>query len=162
MLSIIFSIIALLMGALTFIMFSQPLFWTYGGEGAGGMNEIWKRGSLYDAISFPEGQDTLLTVGAVLLIIALVFAGLMMLLTIINMIGRASNNKAKVGAKVAALLFFLVMLALAIVYGVYALDNLNSETITEYSGLFTSIGYGLIVSLGASFIALIFAPRKKK
>ena len=78
------------------------------------------------------------------------------------MIGRASNNKAKVGAKVAALLFFLVMLAAAIVYGVYALDNLNSETVTEYSGLFTSIGYGLIVSLGASFIALIFAPRKKK
>ena len=104
----------------------------------------------------------MLTVGAVLLIIALVFAGIMMLLTLINMIGRTSNNKAKVGAKVAALLFFLVMLTATIIYGVYALDNLNSETITEYSGLFTSIGYGLIVSLGASFIALIFAPRKKK
>lgn len=162
MLSIIFSIIALLMGALTFIMFSQPIFWTYGGEGADLANKIWKKGSLYDAISFEEGQNTLLTVGAVLLIIALVFAGIMMLLTLINMIGRASNNKAKVGAKVAALLFFLVMLTATIIYGVYALDNLNSETITEYSGLFTSIGYGLIVSLGASFIALIFAPRKKK
>ena len=58
MLSIIFSIIALLMGVLTFIMFSQPLFWTYGGEGADLANKIWKKGSLYDAISFEEGQNT--------------------------------------------------------------------------------------------------------
>ena len=159
MLSIIFSIVALLMGALTFIMFSQPLFWAYG-EGADGANEIWKRGSLYDAISFQEGQNALLTVGAVLLIIALVMAGVMMLLTIINMIGRASSKKAKVGAKVAALLFFLVMLAASIIYVVYSVENLNS--FSEFTDIVVTIGYGLIISLGASFIALIFAPRKKK
>lgn len=156
----VIGIITILLGVLPFIMFTQPFLWAYTGEGAKGLNAIYKLTSCYDAISFKEGE-TMLNIGVGCMIASLVFAGIMILLTLLNMIGRASGNaKILVGAKIAAFLFFLTTLASVILIGIYVSQEVFIQDKTDF--LQSTVGYGLIVSLVGAFLSVFFAPSKRK
>lgn len=151
-----FGIIAtLILSIVSLIMFTQPLYWCYSQSASDASNEVLKKSSVFDFIKFPAGQDILLTIGAIFLILAIVFVSLLILFTFVNLILNGTNKQMK-GCKFVALLFFISMLAATILFGIYAslrITNGNPATLT--------VGYGLLVGLGASFLCLFFAPRKQ-
>lgn len=63
----IFGIITLILGVVTFIMFSQPVFAVYGSEaGATIFDKLGlNNNNCYNIIKFEKGQNTYLTVGNV-------------------------------------------------------------------------------------------------
>lgn len=152
-------------------MFSQPIISVYGTDSEGSLDAYNLKASLFDFITFDEGQSTYHTVASVFLILSLVFAGIMLILTLVNLIARASSNKAFIGAKVAGLMFFLCMLVAVIMVGMYCINDMFAvlgqggkdiwQGLAE-SGLYVTVGWGMLVAFGSSFICLLFAPRKKK
>lgn len=159
-------IITLIFGVLSIIMFTQPVIGIYGQSSEGDLSSIDSKASLFDFITFDKGQPIYHTVASVFLILALVFAGIMLLLTFVNLIARASNNRSFIGAKVSALMFFLCMLVAVVMVGVYCINDLlpggkDAWDILKEFGAYVTVGWGMLVAFGASFICLIFAPRKK-
>ena len=162
-------IITILFGVLSIIMFSQPVIGMYGTDLNGNLSSYDFKKSLFDFITFEEGQSTYHTVAAVFLILSLIFAGIMLLLSLVNLIARASNNKAFIGAKVAGLMFFLCMLISVIMVGMYCINDMfvllggkEFWNLMRENGVYVTVGWGMLVAFGSSFICLIFAPRKKK
>lgn len=160
-------IITLIFGILSIIMFTQPVIGVYGENSEGDLSSIDSKASLFDFITFDKGQPIYHTVASVFLILSLVFAGIMLLLTLVNLIARAANNKAFIGAKVSALMFFLCMLVAVVMVGVYCINDLpligkEGWKLFKEMGIYITVGWGMLVAFGASFICLIFAPRKKK
>ena len=169
-------IITILFGVLSIIMFSQPIISVYGTDSEGSLDAYNFKTSLFDFITFEEGQSTYHTVAAVFLILSLIFAGIMLLLSLVNLIARASNNKSFIGAKVAGLMFFLCMLVAVIMVGMYCINDMftlfggifgegSGQQIWQGfadAGMYVTVGWGMLVAFGSSLICLIFAPRKKK
>lgn len=149
-------VLTLLLGAAMFVMFTQPLFWAYSGEGKELANEIYKRLSCYDGIVFEKGQDTMYTIACVFMIIAMVLGGIMMLLTLLNLIGRATGSTRLVGTKLVSLFFFLTILASLVLFAIYMRD------VSEGGLMKINVGYGLIGATVAAFLSFIFSPRSKK
>lgn len=157
-----FGVFAILLGVATFVLLDQPAFWAYAGEGKNLLNAIYKEGpSGYQLIKFQEGQNTFMMVGNIFLIIALVFCGLMMLFSLLNLIGRAAGSNRLVGAKFFSIMFFLTMAVACVMYVMFMKDSTNASTVAEILERGT-IGYGLVAAFGASLLALIFSPRRKK
>ena len=73
-----FSIITILMAIVPFIMYTQPLFWAYTGEGMDAFNKGYKSTSCYQGINF-EVDNGLYIAGCIFMIIALIFAGITIL-----------------------------------------------------------------------------------
>ncbi len=163
----VWGILTLLLGVLSFIMYSQPVFAIYGNATLAELGDLFglSKKNCYNNISFNDNQNTYLTVGNVFLILSMVSCGIMILLTLLNLIARATNNKSYVGTKIASISFFVFTSIASIMMIVYtAKDNQISsviENIKDGSPVM-SIGYGLIIVLIASFFAMIFSPRKKK
>lgn len=155
-------IITLLFGVLSIIMFSQPIITMYGSGAEGGVETVDIGGSCFDFINFGEHQSVYQTTASVFLILSLVFGGIMLLLTLVNLIARAANNKAFIGAKVAALFFFLCMLVTVIMVGVHCIKDIPGWEILKDAGIYITAGWGLLVAFGSSLICMLFAPRKKK
>ncbi len=158
-------IITLLFGVLSIIMFTQPIISAYGTASDGSLQSYDFKSSVFDFINF-DGE-IYQTVASVFIILSLVFGGIMLILTLINLIARAANNKAFIGAKVSALMFFLCMLVAVVMVGVYCINELfigGKDVWNAYRelGVYVTVGWGLLVSFGASLLCLIFAPRKKK
>ncbi len=162
-------IITLVFGVLAVIMFTQPVTGYYGKDPDGSPVVTSPNESVFDFINFEGG--TYQTVASVFIILSLVFAGIMLLLALVNLIARASSNKAFIGAKVAALLFFLCMLVTVIMVGMYCINDGLAiipgggkeawDALREF-GTYYTVGWGLLVAFGSSLLCLIFAPRKKK
>ncbi len=162
-------IIALVFGVLAIVMCSQPVIGIYGEALDGSFNVESSKASVFDFINFEGG--TYQTAASVFIILSLVFAGIMLLLTLVNLIARASNNKSFIGAKVAALMFFLCMLVTVIMVGMYCINDMFAifgeggkeiwDGLRE-TGTYVTVGWGLLVAFGSSLLCLIFAPRKKK
>ncbi len=164
-------IITLIFGVLSIVMFSQPIIGAYGTDSEGNLDSYDFKRSLFDFITFDENQGTYHTVAAVFLILALVFAGIMLLLTLVNLIARAANNKSFIGAKVAGLMFFLCMLVAVIMIGMHCINDMfailgeGGKEIWDgfrEMGIYVTVGWGALVAFGSSLICLVFAPRKKK
>ena len=158
-------IITLIFGVLAIVMCTQPVITTYGTDSSGNFEASSVDASVFDFINFEGG--TYQTVASVFIILALVFAGIMLLLTLINLIARASSNKSFIGAKVAALMFFLCTLVAVVMVGVYCINDLlpGGKEFWDYlreNGAYVTVGWGLLVTFGSSLICLIFAPRKRK
>lgn len=162
-------IITLVFGVLSIVMFSQPVIGYYGKAIDGSFNVESPKVSVFDFINFEGG--TYQTIASVFIILSLVFAGIMLVLTLVNLIARASSNKSFIGAKVAALLFFLCILVSVIMVGMYCINDMFAivgqggkeiwDAIRE-SGTYVTVGWGLLVAFGSSLLCLVFAPRKKK
>ena len=160
-------IITLIFGVLSIVMFTQPVIGIYGQSSEGDLSSIDSKASSFDFITFDKGQPIYHTVASVFLILALVFAGIMLLLTFVNLIARASNNRSFIGAKVSALMFFLCMLVAVVMVGVYCINDFllggkDAWNALKELGAYVTVGWGMLVAFGASFICLIFAKRKKK
>ncbi len=169
-------IITLIFGVLSIIMFSQPVITMYGTDSDGALQSYDFDRSLFDFITFEDGQSVYHTTAAVFLILSLVFVGIMLILTLVNLIARASSNKAFIGAKVAGLMFFLCMLVAVIMVGVYCINDMftlfggifggdSGQQIWQGfadAGMYVTVGWGMLVAFGSSFLCMIFAPRKKK
>ena len=158
-------IIAILFGVLSIVMFTQPVIGLYGQNSDGGLDSIDSRLSVFDFITFEDGQPLYHTIASAFLIASLVFAGITLLITLINLIARASNNsRAGISAKVPALLFFLCMLVAVVMIGVFCIfDLLGSKEAWDLfreNGVYVTVGWGMLVAFGSAFICLIFAPRK--
>ena len=156
-------ILTLIFGILSVVMFTQPVIGIYGQNSEGGLESYDLDGSLFDFINF-EGS-TYQTVASVFMIIALVFAGLTLLITIFNLFSRAASKKAKIGAKVTALAFFLAMLVAVVMVALFCINDLfmskEGWDFFRELGAYVTVGWGMLVSFGCSLLCLIFAPRKK-
>lgn len=160
-------IITIIFGVLSIVMFSQPLIGMYGADSEGNLDSYNFEASLFDFITFKEGQSTYHTVAAVFLILSLIFAGIMILLSLVNLIARAVNNKSYIGAKVSAFLFFICMLVAVIMVGLYCISDfcIGGQKTWDYireMGVYITVGWGMLVAFGSSLVCLIFSPRKKK
>ncbi len=160
----IWGIITLILGVGGIIMFTQPAYGTYNFSGDR-PEASFLDANLFDLIRFEEGMSGYEIAGSVFLILALVFAGVMLLLTLFNLIAKAVNNKSYVGSKLAALGFFVSMLVATIMFGVHAAVNIMGGDLWQAfvdQGIVFSVGWGMIVAFVCSFLCLIFAPRKNK
>ena len=167
MLTIIFSIITIILGVGGIVLFTQPAFGIYNFNSEGTLEGYtFPDGSLFDLINFESGQHAYLTVVAVALILALVFAGIMLIITLINLITKATKNKSYVSARWFALFFFIFMALAGIMLAVYCNEVIMggdiSGGILELAGATYSIGWGMIATMAISLLTVIFAPGKNK
>lgn len=118
-------------------------------------------------LTFQEGQNTYWLVGNIFLIVAMVFCGLMILFSIINMIMSSAGKNKVLGTRVFAILFFLTALVALIMYVLYANQLMNTniedfiQTIKDGGAVFT-VGYGMICFVVSALLSIIFASGKKK
>lgn len=160
----VFSILALLFSVGAIVLFTQPMFGIYN-IGNEKINAEFSTKTLFDMIKFEKGQNIYLTVGSILLILTLVFAGLTILLTLLNMIARATTNKSYVGTKFVSFFFFIFAIAAGITYALYmAKVEMSLEVWQAYvdKGIVFSIGWGMICVMVCSLLSFVFSPRKKK
>ena len=168
-------IIVVLLGVCAFVMLTQPALAFYGGEG----NEISQAikdflnknfsGSTncYDLLVFKDEQSTYWLVGNIFLIIAMVFCGLLLLFTIVNLIMQAMGKKNFIGTRIFAIFFFIFTLISTIMYVLFANEMMNTnledfiQTIKDGGVVFT-VGYGIICFLISSLLSTFFASKKKK
>ena len=169
------AIITVLFGICAFVMLTQPALAFYGGEGdivSNAIRNLVERffgGSMngYDMLVFKEGQNTYWLVGNVFLIIAMVFCGLMVLFSVLNMIMLALGKDKVIGTRVFAIMFFLMALVALIMYVLFANEFMGTnmedfiQTIKDGGVIFT-VGYGLICFVVASFLSIFFASGNKK
>ena len=168
-------IITILLGICSFVMLTQPAFSFYGGEGnelASWFKDLFNdnltsNASGYDLLKFEENQDIFWLLGNIFLIIAMVFCGLMLLFTIINLISQSCGKDKVIGTRVFAILFFVFAFVSAIMYVLFANKIVNSnidsmiDAIKNGEVVFT-IGYGMICFVIASLLSMFFASGKKK
>ena len=88
----IWGILTLIFGIGGIIMFTQPAYGVYNLAGESIEAEFAKK-NLFDLIKFEKGMTGYEIAGSVFLILALVFVGIMLLLTLFNLIAKAVNNK---------------------------------------------------------------------
>ncbi len=160
----VWGIITLLLGVASIIMFSQPAYGIYNFTGDK-PDAQFLGDNIFDLIKFEKGMTSYEIAGSVFLILALIACGIMLLLTLFNLIAKAVNNKSYVGSKLAALAFFIFMSIAGVMFAVHAaVDLMNSDIWKAFAeeGIVFSIGWGMIVSIICSLLALIFAPRKSK
>lgn len=169
MLTIIFAILNIILGVVAVVMFTQPVFGIYNIKDGGleGLDTGLFNQSVFDMIKFEEGRSVYLTVGAIALILALVFAGAMLIMTLINLITKATKNRSYVSSRWFALFFFIFMALATIMFAVYMATDVpllgeDGWNALVEQGIVLSIGWGIIVSLICSFFSVIFAPGKNK
>ena len=169
------AIITILFGACAFVMLTQPALAFYGGGEGELANEIkdflnkflGDNTSGYGLLTFEEGQNTFHLVGNIFIIIAMVFFGLMILFSIINLIMTAAGKDKVIGTRVFAMLFFVFALIALIMYVLYA-NQLMSTTIEDFiqtikdGGVVFTVGYGLICFAAAALLSIFFASGRKK
>ena len=168
-------IITILLGICSFIMLTQPAFAVYGGESNEFSswikdffnNNITSSSSGYDLIKFEENQSSYWLAGNIFLILAMVFCGLMILFTIINIIMQSAGKEKLIGTRIFAILFFVFAFVAIIMYVLFANEiSSNSiqdmiEAIKNGSVVFT-VGYGIICFVAASMLSMFFASGKKR
>lgn len=151
-------ILTLVFGILSFVFLSAPALWSYTGDGKNAANIVNKLTNGYNIISFGKGQDIYATIASIFLILAIVFGILTLVLTLVNLMGKAADNsKFRVGCKIVSTLFFLCLLVAAIMIAVYTdiqVEGAKFGTLT--------IGYGIIGALISSLLVVILSPRKKR
>lgn len=166
MLTIIFSIITIILGVGGIVMFTQPAFGIYNFNGDGSLDGYnFPDGSLFDLIKFDGDQHAYLTVVAVALILALVFAGVMLIITLINLITKATKNKSYVSARWFAVFFFIFTALAGIMLAVYCNEVIMGGSgleIPVIGNITVSIGWGMIAAMAISLLTIIFAPGKNK
>ena len=165
MLTVVFSIITLILGVGAVVIFTQPAYGIYNFSGDGLESYKFLDSSLFDLIKFDSDQHAYLTVVAVALILALVFAGVMLIITLINLITKATKNRSYVSARWFALFFFIFMALAGIMLAVYCNEVVMGDKIVDFiapEGTLISIGWGMIVAMCASLLTIIFAPGKNK
>ena len=166
MLTIIFSIITIILGVGAIVLFTQPAFGIYNFNGEGSLDGYtFLDESLFDMIRFDGDQHAYLTVAAVALILALVFAGVMLIITLINLITKATKNKSYVSARWFALFFFIFTALAGIMLAVYCNEVIMGGSWSELpiiNGITFSIGWGMIATMAISLLTVIFAPGKNK
>ena len=166
MLTVIFSIITIILGVGGIVLFTQPAFGIYNFNCEGNLDGYtFLDASLFDMIKFDNGQHAYLTVAAVALILALVFAGVMLIITVINLITKATKNKSYVSARWFALFFFIFTALAGIMLAVYCNEVIMGGSWAELpliNGITFSIGWGMIATMCISLLTVIFAPGKNK
>ena len=168
------AIITILFGACAFVMLTQPALAFYGGNNdiqtaiKDFFNKQFAGNSTgYGLLSFEDGQNTFWLLGNIFLIIAMVFCGLMILFSIINLIMTAAGKDKVIGTRVFAMLFFVFALIALIMYVLYA-NQLMSTTIEDFiqtikdGGVVFTVGYGLICFATAALLSIFFASGRKK
>lgn len=156
----IFGIFTIMLSVLPFVLYNQPLCWAYTGDGRDTLNEVFRKTTVYDAITFEAENGILRNLASGFMIATLVFAGLTLLLSLVNIIGRAACAPRVYGAKVAALLFFLSALTAVVLLGI---DMAQVYGVKAFSQLFeNTVGYGLLITFLSSLFALIFSPKRIK
>ena len=154
-----FSVITILVALVPFIMYTQPLYWSYLGENCTSQNQYNKLTSCYQGIKFVKG-DLLQNFTVVFMILTLVLAGLTIIITLANMISRARGKKRVVGAKLTAFLFFIVALTSCVLILIYQSKAVGARTFEDIMSL--TVGYGMLVSAVCALFTVIFAPKKVK
>lgn len=152
------SVFTIILGVIAFVMFSKPVFWSYSGEGMLENNEVFKLQSCYDILNFESYENIYLLLGKVLLLVGMVFAGLMILLALVDLIGRAAGNKTpRVEVRLLACGFFFFMLLSAVMFVVYWLQKTGADNFMN-----STLGYGFLTAMVAALISLFFAPSRRK
>ncbi len=152
-------ILTILFGVLSFVFLTAPATWSYVGDGKDLANIANKLTNGYNIISFGKGQDIYATIASIFLILAIVFGILTLVLTLVNLMGKAADNsKFRVGCKIVSILFFLSLVVAAVMIGVYAQSSLPENT--QFGTL--TIGYGIIGALISSLLVVILSPRKRR
>lgn len=168
------AIITILFGACAFVMLTQPALAFYGGNNdiqtaiKDFFNKQFAGNSTgYGLLSFEDGQNTFWLLGNIFLIIAMVFCGLMILFSIINVIMTSAGKDKVIGTRVFAILFFVFALVSLIMYILFANDLMSTDiegliqTIRD-GGVVLSVGYGLICFAAVSLLSIFFASGRKK
>lgn len=169
------AIITILLGICSFVMLTQPALAFYGGEGdavSSAIRDLLESvfgGSTngYNMLVFEEGQNTYWYVGNIFLIVAMVFCGIMILLSILNLIMQSAGKEKILGTRVFAIMFFLTALVALIMYVLFANELMGSDMegfiqSIKDGGVVLTVGYGLICFVVASFLSIFFASGKKK
>ena len=167
-------VITILLGACAFVMLTQPALAFYGGNNdlqtaiKDFFNEHFAGNTTgYGLLTFEDGQNTFWLLGNIFLIIAMVFCGLMVLFSIINLIMVSAGKDKVIGTRVFAILFFVFALVSVIMYVLFANEMMSTDiegfiqTIRD-GGVVLSVGYGLICFAAASLLSIFFASDKRK
>ena len=156
----VFGIFTIMLAVLPFVLYNQPLGWAYTGDGRDTLNAVFKKTTVYDSIAFDPDAGILNNLAVGFMIAALVFAGLTLLLSLVNIVGRAACAPRVYGAKVAALFFFLSSLAAVVLLGI---DMAQVYGVKAFGQIFeNTVGYGLLITFLSSLFALIFSPKRIK
>ena len=142
-------ILTLLMIVGFFVMMTQPAFWVYGARITSGSLP-----SVYQCINF-NSRNVWLVISSVLIIIAMVFAVILLGMVIWNMVARAGEKRA-FGTKIIAILFLSFIAVAAIIYVIIAKDLFH----VTGSGTI-SVGWGMLAFVGVALLSILFAPMKK-
>lgn len=154
------AIFTIILGVAAFVMFGQPVFWAYSGVDKASQNAIYKQQSCYDLLNFESIDNIYLFIGKICLLIAMVFAAMMIILALAHLFGRAAGNpRPRVEVRLIACCFFLFMLAAAILLMVYMQQKTGQTAIN--STITESIGYGFISAFGAALLSIFFAPSRR-
>jgi len=152
------SVIAIILGVFAFVMFSKPVFWSYTGEGMVENNEGFKQLNCYDILNFESFENIYHLLGKVLLLIAMVFAGLMIMLALVDLIGRAAGNKTpRVEVRLLACGFFFFMLLSSVMFVVFWLQKTGANNFMN-----STLGYGFLAAMAAALLSIFFAPSRRK
>lgn len=168
-------IIVVLLGICSFVMLTQPALAFYGGNGnelAETIKDFLNKNftgstNCYDMIVFEESQNTYWLIGNIFLIIAIVFCGLLLLFTILNLVLQSAGKNKILGTRIFAIFFFLFAVLSLVMYVLFANELMNTnledfvQTIKEGGMIFT-VGYGLICFVISSLLTIFFASGKKK
>ena len=150
------AVFTIVLGVIAFVMFSYPIFWSYTGNG----NEIFKNINSYNILNFENFDNVYYLLGQIFLVISMLFAGLMILLSLVYLIGRAAGNRyPKVEVRLIACMFFLFIFLAAIMFFVYWMGK-TGKTDADISS--ATLGYGLLAALVAALISIFFAPSRRK
>ena len=154
------AVITIILGVAFFAMLAFPVFWGYAGEGKEGFNLIFKQIGGYDILTFAKGENIFLLLGQIFLILAMVFGGLMLLLALAYLFGKAAgNDRPKIRTRLIALLFASCAVVATVLLAVYAVQT---KCGVENANVFACVGYGLIAAVLVSIISIFFAPNVKK
>lgn len=160
----IWGILTLLLGIGGIILFTQPAYGIYNLTGERPEAKFLDQ-SLFDLIRFEKGLSGYEIAGSVFLILALLFAGLMLLMTFFHLIAKAVNNKSYAGSKLPAIGFLVCMILAAVMFAVHAAVIVMKQDAwigLVNEGVVLSIGWGMIAAIICSILSLIFAPRKDR
>lgn len=155
------SVITIILGVIAFVMFSKPVFWAYSGAEKDILNDIYRKFSCYDVLNFEKFESVYHLLGQIFLLLGMLFAGIMILLALANLFGKASGNqRTGVEVRLIACGFFFFMLASAVMFMIYMAQTTGQTGINDV--MTSTLGYGFISALGIALLSVIFAPSRRK
>ena len=151
------AVFTIILGVIAFVMFSKPMFWSYTGEGG----DFNYNTSCYDVLRFDSAENIYNLLGQIFLLIGMIFAGLMILLALAHLFGKAAGNeKPRVEVRLIACGFFFFMLLAAVMFILYKLQETGGTKIDDI--LNSTVGYGFLSAMGAALLSIFFAPSRRK